>query len=396
MRPDLQRSFIEKVTPESYERFKREMDQWLGMTIQYRVAEMPVFVSTEFRALLEEAAVEIIRQCSSPEAVARTEATLQDRYRVPHESAVPLFSVVDFAVCDNGEGGFTPQLIELQGFPSLFGYQYAFSERMARQYGLEHVTPLMSGFHSEEAYFDLLRRAIYADADPEATVLMEIDPLSQKTLSDFLALEKYIGLRTVNVRDVIKRGRDLFVPINGREQRIERIFNRAIIDELDDLDVAMPFRWSDDLNVQWAGHPNWYFRISKFSLPFIDHWSCPPTWFLDTLPEIPADLEHYVLKPLYSFAGKGVNVQPTRQDVEAVPESERSQWILQRKVEYAACVETPFGSNKVEIRVMLIWFPEAERPVPIMSMARTGRAGMMGARYNVDPWTGSSGCLFAD
>ncbi len=395
MRPDLQQAFIDRVTPDSYERFKRELDDWLEMTIQYRVCEMPIFVSDAFRQQLEAAAVEIIQQCSSPEAVQRTESTLEDRYRVPHEADRPLHSVVDFAVCSDGEGGFTPRLIELQGFPSLLGYQYAFGQRMISQYALPGMTPLLGGL-DHDAYLDLLRTATYADADPEATFLMEIDPEEQKTLSDFRALKRYIGLETINIRDVRKQGRSLVIPTAGGDVPIQRIFNRAIIDELEDLHVDLDFAWNDDLDVEWAGHPNWYFRISKFSLPYIDHWSAPETHFLDTLDTIPEPLSDYVLKPLYSFAGKGVNVHPTQADLDAVPADQRSHWILQRKVEYAACIPTPYGMNKVEIRVMLIWLPGEASPRPVMSMARTGRAAMMGARYNVDPWTGSSGCLFVE
>lgn len=395
MRPDLQRAFIDRVTPDTYERFKRELDDWLGMTIQYRVCEMPVFVSHNVRTQLETAAVEIIQQCVTPEAMQRTASTLEDRYRVPNETDRPLHSVVDFAICSDGEGGFTPRLIELQGFPSLLGYQYAFGERMIRHYDLHGTSPLL-GDLVHDRYLQLLRTAIYADADPAETFLMEIDPLEQKTLSDFLALEHYIGLQTINIRDVRKRGRSLFVTINGVERPIKRIFNRAIIDELDDLRVTPDFNWNDDLDVEWAGHPNWYFRISKFSLPYIDHWANPTTHFLDQLEAIPDDLEAFVLKPLYSFAGKGVNLTPTVADIEAVPQAQRPHWILQRKVEYASCVPTPFGDNKVEIRVMMIWLPGEDAPKPVMSMARTGRAAMMGARYNTDPWTGSSGCLFIE
>ena len=201
-------------------------------------------------------------------------------------------------------------------------------------------------------------------------------------------------MRTINLRDVRKHGRELHVTIDGRIQKIERVLNRAIIDELDDLGVQPHFAWSDDLDVQWAGHPNWYFRISKASMPFLHHPSVPTTTVVADLASLPTDLRGYVLKPLYSFAGKGVNVSPTLADVEAIPEHERSQWILQEKVEYAPCVITPYGMNKVEIRVMLLWFPNTPSPIPVMAMARTGRHAMMGARYNVDPWTGSSGCVF--
>ena len=392
MRPDLQEEFLSKISDDSYQKFKDDLDNWLGMTIQYRVCEMPIFVGSEFRKTLEKAAQDIMMQCVTPEAIRRTESTLQDKYRVPNEDAHPIHSVVDFAVTKRDGGEFEPKLIELQGFPSLLGYQYALGDRYRRTYSLEG-RPTMSEL-SDAAYMDLVKTAIYGDVDPEETVLMEIDPDSQKTLSDFRALKNYIGLNTVNIRDVKKRGRQLFATVDGTERQVKRIFNRAIIDELEDLDVEIPFEWNDDLDVEWSGHPNWYFRISKYSMPHLDHPAAPKTHFLDQLDTLPSDLDAFVLKPLYSFAGKGVTVGPSVGDVESIPESERSNWILQERVEYASCVATPHGMNKVEIRVMMLWLPQMDKPIPVMSMARTGRNVMMGARYNMDPWTGSSGCLF--
>lgn len=389
MRPDLQEAFLHRVTDDSYRTFCEGLEQWLGMKIEYRVCEMPVFVSRDTQLHLESSAIALIQQCLAPEALQASESTLSDRYRVRNESPLPLFSVVDFAITDQG-----PKLIELQGFPSLLGYQYLYAQQMIEAYGLPQATPLMSGARSSEEYVHLLRQAVYADADPAATFIMEIDPDHQKTRTDFIAMEKYVGVRTINLRDVRKHGRELHVTIDGRIQKIERVLNRAIIDELDDLGVQPHFAWSDDLDVQWAGHPNWYFRISKASMPFLHHPSVPTTTVVADIASLPTDLSGYVLKPLYSFAGKGVNVSPTLADIEAIPEHERSQWILQEKVEYAPCVITPHGMNKVEIRVMLLWFPNTPSPIPVMAMARTGRHAMMGARYNVDPWTGSSGCVF--
>jgi hypothetical protein len=380
------------VTDESYARFKRELDEWLGMTIEYRVCEMPIFVADEFRLEMEEAGREIIRQCTSPEAIQRTDATLQDRYRVPNEHARPLFAVTDFAVTRDDDGHFKPRLIELQGFPSLLGYQHVLARKFQESYDLEG-SALMGGL-TETAYLDIVRRAIYADHDPEECALIEIDPDRQKTRSDFLALNRFIGLHTVDIRHLEIEQSKVYATINGRRRQLKRLFNRAIVDELDDLGSVLPFKWSDHLDVEWAGHPNWYFRISKFSMPFVHHESVPTTLFLHELDVVPEDLSNYVLKPLYSFAGKGVNVQPQATDIEALAEDERAHWILQQKVEYAPCIPTPFGDNKVEIRVMYIWLDEWDEPRAVMSLARTGRGIMMGARYNTEPWTGSSGCLF--
>lgn len=394
MRPDLQQQFVSRVSRESYDSFCRNLEHDLGLEIEFRICEMPIFVSTDMRLQLESAAVDIIRQCVSPENRERTLATLEPRYTVPHEHEVPLFSVVDFAITQDASGAYVPKLIELQGFPSLFGYQYEFASRMIDAYQLDGCSPFFGDITTPQ-YKELLSASIFAGHHPSEVALLEIDPHLQKTRPDFVAMEHLIGLQTINIRDVVPHGKGLaFRRDNGSLQPLRRIFNRAIIDELDDLGVELNFAWSDELDVEWAGHPNWYFRISKFLLPYLHHPAVPKAYVLADLDEVPSDIERYVLKPLYSFAGKGVNVAPTHTDVLAVPEEERSGWILQEKVAYAPCVATPHGDNFVEIRVMLIWVNKTSDPLPVMSLARTGRGMMMGARYNTAPWTGSSGCLF--
>jgi len=394
MRPDLQQQFLLRVTDNSYNAFQSRLEQDLELKIEYRVCEMPIFVSHPMRLQLEQAAVEIIQQCVLPANRALSNATLQPRYSVPNESAVPLFSVVDFAITQDESGMYVPRLIELQGFPSLFGYQYEFAHRMIETYRLENCSPFfdsLDGVH----YTNLLADAVFSGYDPCEVALMEIDPHLQKTRPDFVAMERLIGLQTINIRDVVRDGKGLaFRRRDGVLQPLRRIFNRAIIDELESLDVQLMFAWSDELDVEWAGHPNWYFRISKFLLPHLKHPSVPKSHVVGELSQLPKALDRFVLKPLYSFAGKGVNVLPTEADLDAIPSSELHDWILQEKVGYSPCVATPYGDNFVEIRVMLIWNEHTGAPRPVMSLARTGRGPMMGARYNTEPWTGSSGCLF--
>lgn len=392
MRPDLQRAFIEQVTPATYDGVKADLDSWLGFPTQFRVCEMPIFVSQGFRHTLEEAAIDIVRQCVSPSVLAHTQSTLEARYTVPNEAPRPLFSVVDFAVCSNDDGDFVPKLIELQGFPSLYGFQYVFGKCMQQAYDLEG-TPMMGGL-DDEAYIGLLKHVLFAGHDADSCALIELDPLHQKTRPDFRALELLVGLQTLDIRGLVKDGRLLTYDVNGTPMPLRRVFNRAIVDELDELGITLPFAWTDDLDIEWAGHPNWYFRISKAVMPWLRHTSVPTTVFLNEVEQLPDDLTSFVLKPLFSFAGKGVIIAPTKADIDAIPTKERHLFVLQERVAYTPCIATPFGDNKVEIRVMLIWPDYAEAPIPVMSLARTGRGALMGARYNTDPWTGSTGCLF--
>ncbi|MBL7998572.1 MAG: hypothetical protein JNL32_08055, partial [Candidatus Kapabacteria bacterium] len=218
----------------------------------------------------------------------------------------------------------------------------------------------------------------------------------QKTLPDFIATERLTGVAPTDIRSIVKNGTQLYHERGGALVPLKRIYNRAIVDELEDNNVQLPFGWNDALDVEWAGHPNWYFRISKYALPYLRHNSVPSTQFISELQSLPTNLDDYVLKPLYAFAGKGVNVAPTAEDIEAIPDEQQSGWVLMEKIRYAECLYTPLGMNKLEIRCMLIWLPDAQRPVPTVSLVRSGRGAMMGARFNSIDWTGATCCLFSD
>jgi hypothetical protein len=250
---------------------------------------------------------------------------------------------------------------------------------------------LLGGLDSA-SYLALLRSAIVGQQDPENVILMEIDPLHQKTLPDFLLTEKLLGIKTVDIRCIKKDGDRLYWEWEGRRVPIRRIYNRAIVDELERKGAKLEFDFRDDLNVEWAGHPNWYFRISKYSIPYLKHASVPKTWFLDQMESVPEDLENYALKPLYSFAGLGVVIAPTKEDIAAVPMERRTQYILQERLHFEPVIQTPFGGTKVEVRVMYIWVDEL---TPVLTILRMGRGLMMGVDHNRNmEWVGSSAGLF--
>ncbi len=283
-----------------------------------------------------------------------------------------MFIQVDFGLT----AGFEPKLVEMQGFPSLYAYQPFLQRTYQDAYDLDLAL--------DPPFDDELRRAILANHDPENVVLLEIDPQNQKTLPDFLLTEKLAGIRTVDIRNVEKRGRKLYC--DGR--RIERIYNRVIVDELVRRNIKLPFDYRDDLDVEWAGHPNWYFRISKFSLPFLKHPTVPRTHFLsDGNP--PHDLRNWVLKPLYSFAGMGVVIAPSWKEIASIEDP--SQYILQERIDFAPVVDTPHGATKAEIRMMYIWPDDADEPRAVTTIVRMGRGKMMGVDHNRDlEWVGAS------
>jgi hypothetical protein len=368
------RGFNAAFTPEKYQRFLTLLDEGCGVHVKFRNCETPCFLP---RALVDKMArygAELIGQLMTPSYLARSEETIPAEYRVPNENARPLFIQVDFGLTADLE----PKLVEIQAFPSLYAYQPHLAETYRGAYGLDDS--LNALLCSEEEYWALLRRAIVADHDPSNVVLLEIEPQSQKTLPDFLLSEKRLGIRTVCITEVEKRGRRLYhcgVPI-------ERIYNRAIVDELVRKEVKPAFDFRDDLEVEWAGHPNWYFRVSKFSIPFLKHVCVPRTQFLSE--GVPDDLENYVLKPLYSFAGLGVVIGPSEDDIARVMDP--TQYILQERVEFAPLIETPHGGTKAEIRMMYVWLDELRA---VTTIIRMGRGKMMGVDHNRDlEWVGAS------
>jgi hypothetical protein len=255
-------------------------------------------------------------------------------------------------------------------------------------YGLPKLDPLLTPFLGDlddRCFRELMQRAIVGDHSPEGVVLLEIDPYQQKTLPDFLLTERLLGVKIVNISDVKKEGRGLYT---AGGTRITRIYNRVIVDELIRKSVPLQFKFTDDLDVEWAGHPNWFFRISKFSLPWFRHECVPETVFLSSLKALPDDLDGYVLKPLYSFAGSGVKISPTKEDIEQIPHDQRPEFILQRRMDFVPTVETPAGLTKVEVRIMYVWDQGLK---PVTTVIRTGRGKMMGVDFNKNlEWVGAS------
>jgi hypothetical protein len=310
---------------------------------------------------------------------------------MPNESPYPMFIQVDFGLVRDSAGELQPKLVELQAFPSLYAYQPVLAQAYIDVFGLDkQLRYFLSGLDST-SYRQLLQDAIVARHDPANVVLMEVHPEEQKTRPDFLLTEKLLGIRTVCITKIRKEGRRLFYEEDGKRVPIERIYNRTIVDELERKGVTLPFDFRDELDVEWAGHPNWYFRISKYSIPYLKHPSVPRTWFLDQLTEVPTDLENFVLKPLYSFAGLGVVIAPSRKEIEAIPKGKRSEYILQERLNFTPVVETPHGATKVELRIMYVWLDEL---IPVLTIVRMGRGLMIGVDHNKNlKWVGSSAAL---
>jgi hypothetical protein len=396
MIPSLRRQFNHDFTPEKYQTFLRRIDEVCGTHVQFRLSETPCFFPKELIDRMAQDGEALIRQLvDNPEYRARSDDAVPAEFNVPNESRHPMFVQVDFGLVRDAAGQLHPKLVELQAFPSLYAYQGPLAEAYIDVYGLKpdsgRLKYLLSGLEPS-SYRELLRRAIVGAHDPENVILMEVNPAHQKTLPDFLLTEKMLGVRAVDIIDIKKEGSRLYYEREGKRIPIKRIYNRAIVDELERKNIKLAFDWRDDLDVEWAGHPNWYFRISKFSIPYLKHESVPKTWFLDQLKEIPSDLENYALKPLYSFAGLGVVIAPKKEDITAIPADKRPYYILQERLSFEPLIETPFGATKAEVRVMYIWLEELK---PVMTIIRMGRGLMMGVDHNKNmEWVGASAGLY--
>jgi hypothetical protein len=409
MIPSLRKQFNASFTPEKYQTFLRRIDDACGTHVSFRLSETPCFFPKSLLERMARDGQELIRQLvENPEYRARSDASIPAEFRVPNEPAHPMFVQVDFGLVRDAGGELQPKLVELQAFPSLYAYQVTLAQSYIDVHGLDRMaasgsrfpTPgtaqvnyFLSGLDAK-SYRDLLRQAIVGRHDPENVILMEIHPEEQKTLPDFLLTEKMLGIKTVDIEAIKKDKSRLYYERNGRRVPIQRIYNRAIVDELQRKQVKLAFDWRDDLDVEWAGHPNWYFRISKFSIPYLRHESVPKTWFLDKLDRIPDDLQNYALKPLYSFAGLGVLIAPKKEDVDAILAEKRGEYILQERLHFEPVIETPFGGTKAEVRVMYVWLDQLQA---VLTIIRMGRGLMMGVDHNRNmEWVGASAGLWVE
>lgn len=418
MIPALRQRYNAAFTEARYAAFTTDLNKAMYWPVDFRVAESPLFLDEATTRTLIRAADDIVGQLARPAfrqhaktAIPRGDSATGPEpvegprsLEVPGETPFPHFLAVDFALCHDASGHILPQLIELQGFPTVACWQALLASAYKKHFPEipADLTPYFGGL-DEETYLNDLRHALTGDCLPENTVLLEITPDQQKTRIDFACTHAMLGIKPLCVTKVLKRGRQLFYGSGGREVRIERIFNRVIFDELLRKNPPMKFSFFDDLDVQWAGHPNWYFRISKHTLPYLKSPYVPDCHFLgafsgtvgaalrrDLLP-LPADLENYVLKPLYSFAGLGVDITPTREKIAAVEKP--AEWLLQRKVAYAPVMETPDGPAKAEIRLIFAG-DGTGMPKLLNQLVRLTKGAMHGVDFNKGrTWVGAS-CAF--
>jgi hypothetical protein len=393
--------FNARFTSEKYATLLRQLDEKTRTKIQFRVSETPCFFPQELLDRMARIGAELTHQLiDDPKYMAASMETVPEGYRVRAPSAHPHFMTVDFGLVRDDVGQLHPKLVELQAFPSIFGYQSVLAPEYIDTYNLDPGLQWLLGGLDKESYWALLRKVILGAHAPEHVVLTEIDPENQKTLPDFHVYEQKLGIAVVDITLIRKDGKQLFYQRDGEWILIKRIYNRAIVDEMERRGIRPAFGYGDDLDVEWAGHPDWYFRISKFSLPFLRHTAVPATVFLHDwfagvgVDRLPKDREQLLLKPLYSFAGRGIQFAPTDDDLASIPVEDRNLYLLQERIYFEPVVRTPFGLTQAEVRIMYVW-PDGESLTPMTSLVRMGRGLMMGVDHNKNQeWIGGSAGLF--
>lgn len=385
------RTYNEAFSEDLYQNLLASIEEDFPNELDFRLAESPVFVPLALKNKLLEACESFIDVMVADDFKAKTERAIPAVQRVPNENDHTSFLAIDFAICKDENGELEPQLIELQGFPSLMAYQAYLSELFKFHFPIPDSFNYAFGVENYEEYMEALRDLIIGDEDPENVILLEIYPKQQKTRVDFAVTERMLGVKAVCYTDLIKEGRQLFYEKDGRKIQVKRIYNRLIFDDLTNFpDLKSDYVFTDYVDVTWVGHPNWFFRISKFTLPLLDSPYVPETRFLsDYRGDFPDDLEKYVLKPLFSFAGTGVQLHVEREELAKIPDPEN--YILQKKVHYEPVIQAPDGLVKCEIRMLYIWPDDAPRPQMLTSLSRLSRGEMIGVRFNKDfTWVGGS------
>jgi hypothetical protein len=439
MVPALRRAFNEQFQQASYDELLADLDRRSGTHVAFRVAETPCFFPKPLIDEIVEAGSALTHQLlADPAYMAASLGAIPAAYRLPSDSAHPHFMTADFGLVRREDGSFAPRLVELQAFPSVFAFQALLGDAYREHFKMDSSLLFYLGGHTQESFWQLFRQVVVGDHDPAEVALAEIRPEEQKTLPDFLLTAKALGIPIIDATQMVATrsgGKtQLHYRRDGKLVPIRRIYNRVIVDELIQKRITLPFDYRDDLDVEWAGHPNWYFRISKFSIPYLKHPTVPEAVFLDDWLDgggsaaLHGDREGILLKPLFSFAGKGIVFAPTDEQLDAIPVPQRREYLVQERVSFAPVIETPFGSTQAEIRVLYLWPDESaaegaspgdlaqknlksgvtNRPLgsprrntegmePVLTLVRLGRGKMMGVDHNRDQkWVGASAAYFVE
>ena len=417
----IRQKFNAAFTEEVYQNYLASLNTPFPGALDFSVAETPIFINKDFTEKVLATGDYVNQVIQSNNFKSITDASLKNIPLFPNETALPQCIVMDFAIAMNDQNEIVPALIELQGFPSLFAYEVLQDECIRKTYTItEGYSPYLNGY-TKEKYMHHLETILKGDTlintkknldtnnlnisdstkdtlkhSNKHTVLLEILPHQQKTRIDFYCTEKYFNIPIVCITEIFVEGNNLFYERAGQKIKIDRIYNRIVLDELKNQTKEIQDKGAllqNNLAIEWVTHPHHFFRISKYLLPFLKHPFIPKTQFVDQLKVIPTALDKYILKPLFSFAGQGVIIDISAEDISNIKDP--SGWILQEKVEYANCIETPTGPAKAELRLYYFWDEAKKEYIATMNLSRLSKGKMIGVNYNkTATWVGGSLAYF--
>lgn len=396
MIPEIREAFNQGYQPSYYANLLKAVEHRFGEPCAFRISETPVFISKELKGKVFSACEDILAQLDGLDFENIRSQFVPERLKSPQPLGKPHFIAIDFGLCEGKNGEIEPQLIELQAFPSLFYYQ----SFLGKAFYTHYPNIPREGFHyyfsglDEAGYREELAALLLGRHKPENVVLLEVHPEKQKTRIDFWATKQALGIEIVCYTKVLREGKHLFYMKDGKKVPIYRIYNRVIYDELQRTpDLKTTFGLFDDLEVEWVTHPEWFFMISKCIMPRLHHESIPPSFYLSEMPE-GTDLTDYVLKPLFSFAGTGIDLNPSHQSLAALPD--KHNYLLQRKVTYAPLIKTRTDKNaKVELRILYIRNEADQKLKPVINLTRMAKGALINVSHLTDErWIGSSISLF--
>ncbi len=395
MIPLYRKQFNAEFNETKYQEYLNYINALYPNSVGFRIAETPIFLPATFKIQLLEVGDYVCSQILAADFTSKTEKSLRNTSITPNEIGLPECIVMDFAIANNDQNEIVPALIELQGFPSLFAFEVLQDEALRNSYTIpENVTPYLNGYTKEKYQRHL--STIIKGEQGEHTVLLELYPEQQKTRIDFYCTQHYLAIPVVCITEIFKKGNSLYYQREGIDIKIDRIYNRVVADELknqpEEIKEKAAILYSD-LDVRWVTHPNHFFRISKYLLPFLQHDWIPKTEFVDQIESIPHHLENYILKPLFSFAGQGVIIDVQSSDFVSITDPEN--WIMQEKVTYALCIATPDGFAKAEIRLFYFWDKPTQKYIATLNLCRLSKGKMIGVNYNqTATWVGGSLAYF--
>lgn len=416
MIPELRAQFNREFSPERYGRLLEVLYERCRMKVEFRVAETPIFVRKKLLDEMAAAGADLAKRLmADAQYLESARQAIPRDYCVPGDISHPNFLTADFALVRDAAGELVPRLVEIQAFPSVYGYQAVLGCAYREAYGLDPALGRFLCGIDDASYWKLLTKTVLGKCDPEHVVLTEVDPEHQKTRPDFEVTARKLGIAVVDIATVESVGDRLhYRNAMGKLVPIHRIYNRAIADELIARNIRLNFDLTRPWNVEWAGHPNWYFLISKFSIPWLTRGAnegsvVPPAVFLDEFLEgegraqlrragvaiaDPAGPEtaypNLLLKPLFSFAGKGIQFDPTQGELEAIAVARRRDYLLQQRMSFVPNIDTPCGMTQAEIRILYLW-PDDGILTPVLPLVRLGRGKMMGVDHNRNQeWVGAS------